>query len=102
MPTSSSRKPMLYAAGGPPSVGWPNAPTSGPRPRGRRRPLREGTVGEVGAHFAHEMQVEVEVVQRRQLGAEHLARHHQVPEGTAAEPPTPVAGAVVLDRPRIA
>src|SRR5262245_50158104 len=94
---------MLYTAGGPPPSPpcAKSEPTSGPRSEGRGRPLGEGPLGERRTDLAHEVKVEVEIVTRRQPGAEHLTRHHQVPERTAAEALARVAAAAHLQRARI-
>src|SRR5437870_6746311 len=104
MPMRTRRKPTLYRAGGPPpSPVCANAvPTSGPRPARHRPAAREGTLPERGPELAHETQVEMEVVQRRERGAEHLPRQDEMTQRTPAEAPTGVAAAPLLHRPRIA
>src|SRR5207249_5649505 len=76
-------------------------PTLRPRPGGGRRARGEAALRQRGAQLAHQVQIEVQVVQRGELGAEHLAREHQVPERPPAEARAGVARAAVLDRTRV-
>src|SRR5437762_3385632 len=93
---------MLYTAGGPPpSPVCANAPMSGPRSDRRGGALGEGALGERCADLAHQLKVEVKIVQRREPRTEHLTRQHEVPECTAAEALAGVAGAAHLHRARI-
>src|SRR5262245_8043403 len=105
MPKSTTRKPTLRNGGGPPplpSPDWPNpVPTSGPRPARRRRAAGERAFPERRPELAHETQVEMEVVERGQHGAEHLPGQHQVAQRTAAEPRARVTSAPLLHRPCI-
>src|SRR5207245_6188343 len=100
---SRTRKPTLRKAGGPPpSPVWPNpVPTSGPRPARHGGAAREGTLPQRRPELAHETQVEMEVMERRQHGAEHLPRQHQVAQRTTAEARAGVAPAPFLHRPCI-
>src|SRR5262249_48193795 len=95
---------MIWTAtGGAPSVVCPNRPpTSGPDPARRRGPDGERPFRERAPDLAHEVQIEVEIVHRRELGAEHLAREDEMAERPAAEARARVARTVVLDRTRIA
>src|SRR6266852_9802363 len=76
-------------------------PTLRPRPGGRGRARREAALDERRAHLAHQMQVEVQVVQRGELRAQHLPRQHEVPERAPAEVRAGVARAAVLYRTRV-
>src|SRR5205814_10195361 len=90
-------------AGGAPSLGCPNnPPTLRPRSRCCRRPGGKGPFRERGSNLAHEVQIEMEVVHGRELGAEHLMAEYEVSERTTAEVRAGVARAVVLDRTRVA
>src|SRR5690242_10372865 len=77
-------------------------PTLRPDARGRRRTRGKGALRERRAYLAHEAQVEVQIVDGRKPGGEHLAAEREVPERTATEARTRVARAVVLDRTRVA
>src|SRR5207244_6846893 len=76
-------------------------PTSGPRSERRGGALGESALAERRPDLAHELEVEVEIVQRREPRTEHLPRQHEVPECTAAEALAGVAGATRLHRARI-
>src|SRR6266481_532024 len=76
--------------------------TSGPGAGRDGGASREHPVRQCGANLAHEMEVEVQVVQGRELRAEHLVRQMQVSERPTAEATTAVAGALVVDRSGIA
>src|SRR3989441_4649981 len=104
MPMRTRRKPTLYRAGGPPpSPVCANAvPTSGPRPARHGPAAPEGPLPERGPELAHETQVEMEVVQRRERGPEHLPRQDEMAQRTPAEVPAGVANAPLLHRARIA
>src|SRR4030095_12632825 len=106
MPTSSNGKASCRTTGGlPPCPVCANAGAATTRPSrrscpraGRRdRPLGGGALREGGADRAHQVQIEVEIVHRRELGAEHLTRHHEMAKRPAAEVAARVAGAAVLD-----
>src|SRR5258705_8581003 len=94
---------MLYTAGGPPpSPVCVNAdPMSGPRSQRDGGTPGEAPLGDRRAHLAHQPEVEVEIVQRREPGAEHLTRQHEMAERTPAEALAGVAAAARLHRTRI-
>src|SRR5690349_10974418 len=89
--------------GGPPSAACENRPpTLRPHSARRRGARGERALRQRGADLSHQVEIEVEVVDRGELGPEHLAREDEVPERTAAEIPARVARTVVLDRARVA
>src|SRR5688572_25328704 len=111
MPTSSSGNASCISTGGLPP--WPvcaNAGAATTRSSRRSCPgagrdgrsLGKAALRQGGADLSHQMQVEVEVVHRRELRAEHLARHHEMAQRPAAEVRARVTRAPFLDRPRIA
>src|SRR5688572_30849544 len=75
--------------------------TSRPGAGGHRGASREDALGQRRTNLAHQLEVEVQVVQRRQLRAQHLVRQVQMAQGTSAEPATRVAGAVLVRGSRI-
>src|SRR5262245_53611328 len=95
---------MIWTAtGGAPSVVCPNRPpTLGPDPPGRGRAAGERAFRERAPDLPHEVQIEVEVVHRRELGADHLAREDEMTERPATEVRARVARTAVLDRSRVA
>src|SRR5919204_4818650 len=72
-----------------------------PCPAGPRRPGREAALGERAANLAHQLEIEMEVVEGGELRPQHLAGQNQMPERAAAEVAAGVARAPVLDRARV-
>src|SRR2546422_11005269 len=90
--------------GGAPSAACPNKapPAHPPGPRRCRGRPGKRSPGQCRPDLAHQMQIEVEVMQGGKLRAEHLAGQKEVAKRAAAEPPAGVARAIVLDGTRVA
>src|SRR5215468_6350521 len=97
--------PMLANAGGPdasPPVCAHASLISGPGPGRCAGARRKRSGSQIGPHLAHQVQIEEEVVQGRELRGEHLPGEREVPQGPPAEMPAGVAAARAIGRIRIA
>src|SRR5882672_11228341 len=100
----SSRSGMTCTrTGGPPSAPCENKPpTLRPHPTRGGGATGERPLGQRGPDLSHQVEIEVEVVERCELRTEHLAGKNEVPDRSPAEVPAGVAWTTVLDGARVA